>query len=82
LTDAVEEDVYHFDDEKLMKFYIKTLPGSLGEAIELMKNSENDIARKAIGDFAFGKLVDALKAQWDEYRIRVHDWELDKYLSI
>ena len=82
LTDAVEEDVYHFDDEKLMKFYIKTLPGSLGEAIELMKNSENDIARKAIGDFTFEKLVDALKAQWDEYRIRVHDWELDKYLSL
>jgi len=82
LRDAVEEDVYHFDDEKLKKFYIKTLPGSLGEAIELMENSKNKIARSAIGDFAFDKLTEALKAQWDAYRIRVHQWELDKYLSI
>jgi len=82
LMDAVEEDVYHFDDAKLKKFYIKTLAGSLGEAIELMENSENKIARNALGDFAFEKLIEALKAQWDSYRIRVHQWELDKYLSV
>jgi len=31
----VEEDVYGFDDRKLAKFYIKTLPVDLGEAIEV-----------------------------------------------
>jgi len=38
--DPVEEDVYGFDDRKLAKFYIKTLPENLGEAIEEFKRSK------------------------------------------
>ena len=36
---TVEEDVYEFDDQKLAKFYIKTLPTSFGEAVEELKKS-------------------------------------------
>jgi glutamine synthetase len=38
--DPVDEDVYHFDDRKLAKFYIKTLPSSLDEAIGELEKSQ------------------------------------------
>ncbi len=79
LSDPVEEDVYHFDDAKLKEFYIETLPGTLGEAMDLLEKSK--IARRALGDYVLEKLLEAERAHWDSYRIQVHPWELDKYLA-
>jgi glutamine synthetase len=78
--DPVEEDVYEFDDKKLAKFYIETLPGSLGEAIEEYKKSR--LTKETLGDFAFKKYYEAKKAEWDEYRLQVSMWELDRYLQL
>jgi glutamine synthetase len=76
---SVEEDVYEFDDRKLAQFYIKTLPASLGEAIREMAKS--DLAKDTLGDFAFGKYLEGKKREWDDYRLRVTDWELKRYLN-
>ncbi|MFQ5710432.1 MAG: type I glutamate--ammonia ligase, partial [Candidatus Geothermarchaeales archaeon] len=78
--DPVEEDVYEFDDEKLAQFYIKTLPGSLEEAIAEFEGSE--LMRDTLGDFAFEKYLIAKRKEWNEYRIQVTDWELRKYLKL
>ncbi len=75
----VEEDVYEFDDEKLRRFYIDTLPGSLGEALDEYGRSQ--VAKKALGEFAYEKLQEALRKEWDDYRIQVHPWEVDRYLK-
>lgn len=78
--DPVEENVYHFDDAKLAKLYVKTLPGSLGEAISELRQSE--LMKKALGSHVFEKLLEAQKREWDEYRIQVTKWELDKYFPV
>jgi len=78
--DPVEEDVYEFDDKKLAKFYIETLPGSLGEAIQEYKKSR--LMKETLGNFAFEKYYVAKKAEWDEYRLQVSTWELDRYLQL
>ena len=76
--DPVEEDVYEFDDAELAKFYITTLPGSLGEAIaELQKSS---LMEKTLGSFSYRRFLDAKKTEWDDYRLRVSEWEIEKYL--
>lgn len=80
LPEPVEEDVYHFDDAKLKKFYIKTLPQSLGEAMELTRKSK--IVENALGKFIKEKVYEMLKAQWDDYRRQVHAWEVEKYLRL
>jgi glutamine synthetase len=77
--ESVEEDVYEFDDRKLAHFYIKTLPASLGEAISEM--SKSDLARDTLGDFAFNKYLEGKQREWDDYRLRVTDWELKRYLN-
>jgi glutamine synthetase len=77
--ESVEEDVYEFDDRKLAHFYIKTLPASLGEAISEMAKS--DLARDTLGNFAFNKYLEGKQREWDDYRLRVTDWELKRYLN-
>jgi len=78
--DPVEEDVYHFDDAKLKKLYIRTLPASLAEALDEMEKSE--VVRKALGEHTFRRFIEAKRQEWDEYRISVTDWELKRYLPV
>jgi len=75
----VEENVYDFDDARLRELDIATLPGTLREAIgELEKDG---VLPQALGEHAYQAFVRAKKAEWDEYRIQVTDWELDRYLE-
>ncbi|MFH2020879.1 MAG: type I glutamate--ammonia ligase [archaeon] len=74
----IEEDVYEFDDEKLEKHYIDTLPASLGEAISLMKESK--LLLEVFGQSLFWKFIESRKTEWDDYRRRVFDWEIEKYM--
>lgn len=80
LSEPIEEDVYEFDDAKLKDFYIKTLPGSLAEAISEMENGT--IAKKVLGEQTLNRYIATKKQEWDEYRIHVTDWELSRYLQV
>ncbi len=77
--DAVEEDVYEFDDSKLKEFYIESLPADLGAAIGKMQQSS--FLKDAMGTTLYEKYIAAKKLEWDDYRIQVTQWELDKYLE-
>ncbi|UCG36084.1 MAG: glutamine synthetase [Candidatus Bathyarchaeota archaeon] len=77
---AVEEDVYGFNDQELAKFYIKTLPSDLGEAIEEFKKSE--FARETLGDHAFEKYIEVKTAEWSEFQRNVTDWEHKRYSNL
>ncbi|MFH1721129.1 MAG: glutamine synthetase family protein [Candidatus Altiarchaeota archaeon] len=77
--EPVEEDVYEFDDSELKKFYIESLPADLGEAIKEMEKSK--FLKDAMGATLYEKYISAKKLEWDEYRIQVTQWEIDKYLE-
>lgn len=76
----VEEDVFEFDDKKLAKFYIKTLPGSLGESLDEMRRSK--FVRSVLGDYLFEKFIEAKRQEWDENRLQVTEWEIEHYLRL
>ena len=73
---AAEEDLYHVDDSRRRE--LETMPGSLGEAIETLKSAP--LMREALGDHIFERYVTAKTQEWDEYRIAVSEWELNRYL--
>ena len=77
---AVEEDVYGFDDGKLAKFYIKTLPSDLGEAIEEFKNSK--LAKETLGSHTFDKYIEVKTAEWTDFKRNVTDWECKRYRNL
>jgi len=76
----VEEDVYGFNNGKLAKFYIKTLPVDLGEAIEDFEKSE--FMKETLGEHVFNKYLNIKKTEWNEYQKSVTDWELNRYKDL
>ncbi len=78
--EPVNEDVYEFSAEQLDKRGIKTLPGSLGEALCELRASK--LMKEALGPHAFEQFIRNKTAEWDEYRIDVSDWEVDRYLEV
>jgi glutamine synthetase len=76
----VEEDVYHFDDSKLSSRKIETLPASLEEALCAFRDSK--LMKETLGKHTFERYLEAKEAEWDEYRIQVTQWELDRYLEM
>ncbi len=80
LPDPIEEDIYEMTPDERMKRGIESLPGSLGQAVHWTERSE--LVREALGDHIFEKFIANKKIEWDQYRMHVSDYELDKYLPI
>jgi len=78
--EPVEENLYNFDDSKLQKLNISTLPYSLWQAIKELK--ANPIIKEALGKHTFDRYIEAKTREWDEFRLHVSEWEIDRYLSI
>lgn len=73
-----EEDLYHLDEARLKT--LTAMPGSLGEAIDELKGS--DLVRRTFGDHLFERYLEGRIQEWDEYRLSVSQWELERYLPI
>ena len=80
LPEPVEMDVYNLSEQERKDMNIDCLQGSLNMAIEYAQTSE--VLREALGDHIFEQLIMSKKVEWDEYRIKVHPFELERYLPI
>ena len=80
LPDPIEEDIFHMSDEERREKGIDSLPGNLGEAIA--ETEKSDLVREALGDHIFNKFITNKKMEWDNYRIHVSKYELERYLPI
>jgi len=76
----VEENVYEMSAEQRKRRGIKTLPGSLDEAVALTEKSA--LVRKALGDHLFNAFIKNKKVEYNQYRIQVTEYEIKKYLPI
>ena len=79
LADPVEESLFEMDAGRLAERAIRQLPGTLGEAIDELE--ADPVVCEALGDHVLSHYVDAKRAEWDEYRTQVTQWELDRYLE-
>jgi glutamine synthetase len=75
----VEENLYDFDDRKLEEKKIGTLPQSLSEALDALKDDE--VVSDALGKVTHEKYLEAKRKEWDSYRLQVTPWELERYLE-
>jgi glutamine synthetase len=73
-------NLYHLDAKERRKLGVKELPGSLAEALtELEKDT---LLTSALGDVTCEAFMRAKWEEWDEYRLRVSDYEIERYLEI
>ena len=78
LAPEATNNIFHMTNDELDAAGIKTLPGSLGDAIELFANSA--LMKEVLGEHIHTFYAENKRAEWDEYRTQVTQWELDKYL--
>src|SRR5690606_24853560 len=72
-----EEDLYNVDGNRAG---LDTLPGDLGQAIEELKRDE--VIQAALGQHVYERYVEAKSQEWNEYRLYVSEWELERYLTV
>lgn len=80
LAEPVEIDIYHMTEAEREKLGIKSLPGSLYEAVQEVEKSE--VVKEALGDHIFNKFLENKKIEWDSYRMTVTNYEIERYLPI
>ena len=76
IPDATEENIYFPETQN--KGNLAILPGSLNQALNAME--QDDVVRQALGIHTFERFLSAKRLEWDDYRLDVSEWELNKYL--
>ncbi len=72
-------NLYHLDAKDRKKMGVGELPGSLGEALGEL--SKDKVLVDAMGESAYEAFVRAKTEEWDEFRLRVSDYEIERYLE-
>jgi glutamine synthetase len=80
LPEPMERNLYDLSPTELQKLGIQSLPADLGEAIKEAENSE--LLQKALGEHTYSRLLELKRAEFEEYRLQVTPYELQKFLPI
>jgi glutamine synthetase len=73
-------NVYILSEQERIEQNIAALPGSLAESLRELE--ADPVLRGALGPEVFETFRRAKWAEIDDYRMRVTDWELDRYLEL
>ena len=80
LPESMEKNLYDLSSKERKELGIESLPDSLGEAILVTEQSE--LIKRALGNHIFSRFIELKKNEWEDYRIQVTKYELDKFLPI
>jgi glutamine synthetase len=80
LPEPMEKNLYHLAPDDRRRLGIEQLPETLGEAIEIAAGSE--LVLRTLGEHMFNRYVEIKRQEWEDYRVQVTAWELDRYLPI
>ena len=75
----VVANIFKMTEDERKNAGIENLPNNLYEAVNFMKESE--LAEKALGEHIYENYIEGKSNEWDDYRTKVHDWELENYLD-
>ena len=78
LPPQVEGNVNAMTPDERLARGIKTLPGSLSEAIT--EAEEGELLRNTLGEHILNSVIRNKRMEWEEYRATVTDYEVARYL--
>jgi glutamine synthetase len=73
-------NVYHLTPEERQAMDIAELPGSLAEALREL--SKDEVLKEALGPVVYEAFFRAKWSEVEESRMRVTDWEVERYLEV
>lgn len=77
--EPINEDVFEWTPAELAEKGVGVLPGTLAEALDDL--AANAVIRGALGSHIYDVYDRAKREEWEEYRIHVSAWELERYLK-
>jgi glutamine synthetase len=80
LPEPMEKNLYHLSPDDRKRLGIEQLPETLGEAIEL--TAESELVLRTLGEHMFNRFVEIKRKEWEDYRVQVTPWELERYMAI
>ena len=80
LPEPIEENIFHMNAEKKAGLNVDVLPNSLENAI--IEFEKSALMKKTLGQHVFDKLIENKRIEWDAYRTKVTNYEIDKYLPM
>ena len=80
LPAPMETNLYEFGPEERARAGIDNLPENLGEAIEIGAASE--LLLRAFGEHTHARFVEIKRAEWEEYRVQLTPFEMERYLPV
>ncbi|MBU0278795.1 type I glutamate--ammonia ligase [Gemella sp. zg-1178] len=75
----VNSNIYIMTREERIAEGIDELPSTLYTALKELKDST--IIKESLGDHIFQNFIEAKSIEWDVFRTRVTDWEVEQYLK-
>lgn len=72
-------NIYDMTEQERLDGHIPRLPSNLSNAIRALK--EDIVIQEALGKHCYDRYVEAKMIEWDEYKVQVTAWELNRYLS-
>jgi glutamine synthetase len=75
-----DKNIYEMTAEERAAEGIVNLPASIYDAIQEL--AKNEVIKSALGNHTFNRFYEAKMIEWDRYRLQVHPWELEEYLSV
>lgn len=72
-------NLYHLTPKERKKLGVKELPGSLAEA--LTELDKDEVIKAALGPTLYEAFTRAKWEEWDDFRLRVSDYEIERYLE-
>ena len=75
---SIDKNIFEMSRRELTRSGVKKLPSNLFEAIS--KVEKDRFIADVLGSHIYDRYVEAKKREWNEYSMRVSDWEIDNYL--
>lgn len=72
-----EENLYLVENQR--KQSLDRLPGSLDEALDALE--DDPLMREVLGVQVYERFLQAKRQEWEDYRLEITSWELNKYLN-
>lgn len=76
---STDANIFELGEDEREELGIGSLPSNLKEAVRAMKR--DPLIRETLGRHIYDTYVSHKIDEWDEYKIRVTQWELDRYLE-
>ena len=76
----VNKNIYKMSQREKRRLKIDELPGDLREAVDALEKDK--LVQSALTPHILSHFIEAKRAEWHDYIAQVHQWELDRYLSV